>query len=374
MDYYGSQQARTPSWMVALLTIFSISTLATLGAWLYQHAQKAAYLEQFGHLYANIRTIREVSNTTAAEIPPLENQVLIRRQHIVALEKSDEQAKADIDRKLDEGRAHLKAIGDDIDKEKENYASQLKDMNERREELAREEQHAMTSEHESDEKRLAMREKIEKISQAIEEVKKKGRQDNAERDVRIALLTDRVTELTQQREIDTKDLRSAGQILQSRAADGFVVINRGHRNNLRNGTRFSVYSRRAGKNIIKGQIEVIKVEDQISVARVLKENDGNNPIIVNDNIANPIFDPDKIKGFAIYGDFTQFSKDELKHFILESGGRFDDELTTNTDYLVAGEHSEEALRKAIKLGVSILSEEQLIESQLFRLPVSDTKK
>ena len=65
-----------------------------------------------------------------------------------------------------------------------------------------------------------------------------------------------------------------------------------------------------------------------------------------------------------------YSKDELKRFILENGGRYDEELSVNTDYLVAGERCDAALEEALRIGISILSEEQLIESQLFRLPNS----
>ena len=107
---------------------------------------------------------------------------------------------------------------------------------------------------------------------------------------------------------------------------------------------------------------------------MLEETDANDPFIPNDSLFNPVYDPEKIKGFAIRGDFSQFSKDELRRFITESGGRYDEELSVNTDYLVAGERSDAALQQAIKLGISILSEEQLIESQLFRLPKTSDGK
>jgi len=83
-----------------------------------------------------------------------------------------------------------------------------------------------------------------------------------------------------------------------------------------------------------------------------------------------VFDRDKIKTFAVRGDFIRFSKDELKRFITESGGRYDDQLTVSTDYLVAGERADDSLIQANKLGISVLSEEQLIDSQLFRLTTS----
>lgn len=365
---------RTPGWMVGLFIIFAIATAATFGLWLYRHAEKAAYREQFAHLQVEIRSLREYQGKLAAEIPPLDNQIQARRLLATNLDSADKQTIEDVNRLVETNKQHLKAITDAIEKQKSTYAELLKDAKDRRQELGQEEQRAMSDEREFDEKRATQRAKIEAVSQDIEGIKKKGRKVDAELDTRISQLEDRVRELTQQREIDSRELRSDGQILQSQASDGFVVINRGHRQNLRKGTRFIVYNRRAGKTIVKGAIEVTKVEEQISVARVLQENDHNDPLIVNDQIANPVYDPDKIKGFAVRGDFSHFSKDELKRFIIESGGRYDEELSVNTDYLVAGERADAPLQEAIKLGISILSEEQLIESQLFRLPSTSAGK
>jgi NAD-dependent DNA ligase len=366
MDY--SQQPRTPGWMVGLFIIFSLATGITFGLFVYHHAVKASYREQYVQLQTEIKELRQYEGKLTAEIPPLETQIQAKRLLATSLDASDKQTIEDVNRLVDTNKQHLKAISDAIEKEISTYLGLLKDAKDRRQELGQEEQRAMTNERDFDDKRAGLRMKIEGLSQEIEQVKKKGRQANADLDVRVAELEDRVRELTQQREVDAKELRSDGQIIQSQAADGFVVINRGHRENLRMGTRFSVFNRHGGKNIIKGIIEVTKVEEQVAIARVLSETDGNNPMIVNDQLANPVYDPMKIRGFAVRGDFTHFSKDELKRFILESGGRYDEDLTTNTDYLVAGDRCDPSLQQAIKLGISILSEEQLIESQLFRLP------
>ena len=366
MDY--SQQPRTPGWMVGLFIIFALATGVTFGLFIYHHAVKAAYREQYVHLQGSIKDLRAYEGKLTSEIQPLETQIQMKRTLAASLDTSDKQTIEDVNRLVETNKQHLKAISDAIDKEQSTYLGLLKDAKDRRQELGQEEQRAMTNERDFDEKRAGLRQKIEALSQDIESVKKKGRQANADLDVRVAELEDRVRELTQQREVDAKELRSDGQIIESQAADGFVVINRGHRENLRLGTRFSVFNRHGGKNDIKGVSEVTKVDEQVAVARVLSENDGNDPIIVNDQLANPVYDPFKIRGFAVRGDFNHFSKDELKRFILESGGRYDEELTTNTDFLVAGDRCDPSLQQAIKLGISILSEEQLIESQLFRLP------
>jgi NAD-dependent DNA ligase len=240
--------------------------------------------------------------------------------------------------------------------------------------LAQEETRAFANEKDFDERRAVLRAKIETISQEIEKVKKMGRGQNAERDSRITQLEERVAELTQQREINSKELRPDGQIIQASTSDGFVILNIGQQQHLRKGTRFTVFNRRAGKVVLKGVIEVTRVEERLATARVLQETDKNDPLLANDFITNPVYNPDKIIGFAIKGDFHKYSKDELKRFIIENGGRYDDALSVNTDFLVAGDRAQIALDEAVKLGISILSEEQLIESQLFRLPGSDSSK
>lgn len=360
--------ARTPGWMVGLLIIFSLATAATFGLFLFRHAEKAALKEQQNQLTYELKELRGIEGAIATLIPPLDNQIASRRVLRASLSEADTQASDDIARMVTQNQANVKLIEEAINKQIKTYQDVLKDAKERRAELAQEETRAFANERDFDERRATLRAKIETISQEIEAVKKKGRAGNAELDTRIVQLEDRVLELTQQRELNAKELKPDGQLLQAGASDGFVILNIGQRHNLRKGTKFTVYNRRAGKVNLKGIIEVTRVEEQIATARVLEETDHNDPLLPNDYIANPVYSPDKVKGFAIRGDFFRYSKDELKRFIIENGGRYDDELSVNTDYLVAGDRSDEALQQAIKLGISILSEEQLIESQLFRLP------
>ena len=360
--------ARTPGWMVGLLIIFSLATAATFGLFLFHHGEKAALIEQHSRLSDEVKEMRGHAGALDGQIAPLDNQIAIRRTLSKNLADADAQAINDVERLVSQDQLGVKAITEAIAKQVKTYQDVLKEAKERRTELASEETRAFTNEREFDKRRADLRTKIELITQEIDAVKKKGRTENADYQTRISLLEDRVRELTQQRELDAKILKPDGQLLQASASDGFVILNIGQRNNLRKGTKFTVYNRRAGKVFFKGEIEVTRVEERIATARVLKEVDHNDPLLANDYISNPIYSPDKVKGFAVRGDFMHYSKDELKRFILENGGRYDEELSVNTDYLVAGGHSDAALEEAIRLGISILSEEQLIESQLFRLP------
>ena len=366
---------RTPGWMIGLLVIFSLAAATTFGLFLFRHAQKAAAVEVHSELTQEIKWLREQQGCIEAEVAPLDNQIAIRRVLAKTLKDADAQAIDDVSRLVTQNQINVRALEEAVRKQTQTYQDLLKDAKERRMELAQEETRAFANEKDFDDRRATLRAKIETISQEIEKVKKEGRTKNSLRDTRIVELEDRVRELTQQRELNARELKPDGQILRSSSSDGYVVLNIGQEQHLRKGTRFTVYNRRAGVVVYKGVIEVTRVEERLATARVLEETDKNDPLLANDYITNPIFNPGKIIGFAIRGDFYKYSKDELKRFILENGGRYDEDLSVNTDFLVAGERSQASLDQAVKLGISILSEEQLIESQLFRLPggSSDSK-
>ena len=72
---------------------------------------------------------------------------------------------------------------------------------------------------------------------------------------------------------------------------------------------------------------------------------------------------ERLKGlnFVISGKFTAHSRDELKALIESHGGKNLAAVSANVDYIVAGENMGPAkLKKAEKLGVKILSEEEFI--------------
>jgi NAD-dependent DNA ligase len=361
------ESTRTPGWMTGLLVIFSLAAATTFGLFLYRHAEKAAALEVHNQLNYEVKWLREQLGKTEAEVAPLDNQIAMRRILSKTLKDADAQAIDDVGRLVSQNQINVKAIEEAVRKQTQTYQDLLRDAKERRTELASEETRAFANEKDFDDRRATIRAKIETLSQEVEQIRKLGRKENAVRDTRIVELEDRVRQLTQQRNYNAKELRPDGQLLQASSSDGYVILNIGQEQHLRKGTRFTVYNHHAGKAVMKGIIEVTRVEERIATARVLEETNKNNPLLAHDYITNPVYNPNKVIGFAVRGDFAKYSKDELKRFIEENGGRFDAELSVNTDFLVAGERAPEALEQAVKLGISILSEEQLIESQLFRL-------
>ena len=65
------------------------------------------------------------------------------------------------------------------------------------------------------------------------------------------------------------------------------------------------------------------------------------------------------KTFVLTGTLPTYSRDEAAGLIEKAGGKVTSSVSKKTDYLLAGEKAGSKLTKAEKLGVEILSEEQL---------------
>lgn len=352
---------RTPGWLSGLLIVLGLATPATLGLFLYRHAELANLEEErlqidLGQADRNTRLTQ-----SAALASPLDQTIAVRKEQIRALTENDGTYRGDVDRLLQQGAAARAAGSDSQKKEIDLYLDQMKEMAERRADLGKEEERAFTSEREKEEALRKLREEVERESQALEKTRKAALNVNTGLEARIAELAGRVRQLTNQIDISNRALVPDGAILASQARDGYVVIDRGSRQNLRKDLRFSVFSRRAGRISFKGAIQVMSVDERTAVCRVLAENDPNDPIIVGDLIHNPVYDPDRVRGFTIRGGFRRFSKSELASFIIDAGGRVDPSLSVDTDYLVAGEGVPKDIELAGKLGVSIINEDQLLD-------------
>jgi DNA ligase (NAD+) len=65
------------------------------------------------------------------------------------------------------------------------------------------------------------------------------------------------------------------------------------------------------------------------------------------------------KTFVITGTLSSMSRDEAKAFLLQKGAKVTGSVSAKTDYLLAGENAGSKLTKAEKLGVKIISEQDL---------------
>lgn len=144
-----------------------------------------------------------------------------------------------------------------------------------------------------------------------------------------------------------------GQIIEIRPVAGEVVISLGRKHHVVLGQTFSVYRDAAAlsPSLETGQyaegkavIEVVDIDQNTSRARIVRESRGN-PIVRGDVIANPVYDPNKIYRFLVYGNFDTnrdgiASKEEatdLEAVIREWGGVIESDLTGGVDFLVLGQ-------------------------------------
>jgi DNA ligase (NAD+) len=68
------------------------------------------------------------------------------------------------------------------------------------------------------------------------------------------------------------------------------------------------------------------------------------------------------KTIVISGSFSVFSREELKELIEKNGGKVGSSVSSNSDYLVAGENMGPAkLKKANSLGIMIISEHEFVK-------------
>jgi DNA ligase (NAD+) len=67
------------------------------------------------------------------------------------------------------------------------------------------------------------------------------------------------------------------------------------------------------------------------------------------------------KTFVITGTLPTLKRDEAKELIEEAGGKVTNSVSSKTDYLVVGEEAGSKLEKAQALGITQLSEVQLLE-------------
>jgi DNA ligase (NAD+) len=64
--------------------------------------------------------------------------------------------------------------------------------------------------------------------------------------------------------------------------------------------------------------------------------------------------------FVVTGSLSQFTRNEIKEFIVNNGGKVTGSVSKKTDYLIAGENAGSKLTKAQNLGIQIISEDDLL--------------
>ena len=143
-----------------------------------------------------------------------------------------------------------------------------------------------------------------------------------------------------------------GRIIGADPAQNAVFIDLGRNDRMVLGMSFEVYSNAAAIRPDeegayppgKATIEVIRINEGSSVARIVRESRGN-PLVEGDVLANAVYDPTKVYHFVVYGNFdtdgdrTARPEEQtaIKGIISQWGGVVDEDLSGRTDFLVLGD-------------------------------------
>ena len=305
------------------------------------------------------------------QLLPLDVRIVQARNTLNSYASTDDQAVEDIatefpaiQRVFDApaaGQPNSGGITVSVENHLAGYRAAYQSTPRARDDLAEVERAELDEERRAEVALVDLRERKEE--RRVELTRLRAEQRRAERVVeqRIDELQARVEELEDRQEGARTTLVFDGQVLQARVTAGFVIIDRGLDHDLRTGTRFQVYNRVGGRNLIKGEVEVVRVEQRMALTRVIEEVSPDHPIIPGDHLHNPIYNSDETKVFVIKGEFERFNHAELARFIREIGGRVDNDISTESHYLVAGDNAAEALESARLYGVTIMSEDQLMD-------------
>jgi hypothetical protein len=203
---------------------------------------------------------------------------------------------------------------------------------------------------------------------------KKQREEKGRRLTRINQLEERIRELLEldihwmiDRDKDGKIIGKAGldpdgSVLQADGQYKKAIIDRGARDHVFPGLLFEVFTYDRGAYLAKGKLEVIEVQDQISICRMVAQADPRaNPISRGDFIGNPVFDARKPKVFFVDGEFARYNKEDLETFIRRTGGIIVPALGPGVDFLVAGTRAEGSLAKSRQYQILAMKEEDLLD-------------
>ena len=140
--------------------------------------------------------------------------------------------------------------------------------------------------------------------------------------------------------------KADGKIILIDDQAGIVHLNIGSEDHVYPGLTFAIYDRsrfipKSGKN--KAEIEVFDVDKKISTARIIYSSE-KNPIVLDDIVANLIWDSDKTNLFVVAGEFdlnddgfVDFDAVERICALIENwGGRIDVAVSIDTDFIVLG--------------------------------------
>ncbi|MFH1549932.1 MAG: BRCT domain-containing protein [Planctomycetota bacterium] len=188
-------------------------------------------------------------------------------------------------------------------------------------------------------------EKAEKEEKSEREARKKVQEEKEMLDTRLnaanklnGILNDHIERLTKRTTEDVA-LDPDGEIVSVQTGpDGVIgAIDVGSKDGLKEGVIFEV----TYEGVMKGHVQVYKVDDKMSYIRVVKLTSEANPIIAGDKVASLFFNKGDRPEFVIVGHFKtadfQYSREDIRHLVEKWGGTVTDKIGSSTTYVIVGD-------------------------------------
>ena len=235
-------------------------------------------------------------------------------------------------RRFLEGRKNLYQ---EVRKEKENFISKLdRENGDIRDENSRK-IGALSDE------RTDLEDELEKTHKAIEGLR------NYYEGVRIQrmenLISNRLQKIQRlkekiRRRRTVEDLLPDGEVVVSHHTLGYVWISLGRIHGLQKGTVFRVFQyTKGGERNFKGKIEVVRVDVELSQARVLEEYYRDSPIVRGDYVFSPFFDRKRPLNIVFAGEGPSsklYRLSQYKRWVEQIGQNVQMKVNHRTDFLV----------------------------------------
>jgi len=181
----------------------------------------------------------------------------------------------------------------------------------------------------------------------------------------------------------TEYSRPDGEVVYADASLGYAWINLGNAHGVRRNLRFQVYQFiKGGRQRVKGVLEVRKIEGDMAQCAILQNQEvqdpvtgervvvprATDPVVKGDLIRNPFFDDQEQKVFVFLGERMAnryYNLAEVKRKITEYGGRVDNDVSIETDFVVVLGEDEATFQaqydRATQFGVIFMREVELLE-------------
>lgn len=129
-----------------------------------------------------------------------------------------------------------------------------------------------------------------------------------------------------------------GEILATSASLNIAYLNLGASDRVSRGMRFDITSGKPGSSTHKGTVEVIDVESDRAICRIISLMDQYDPIVERDLASNPLFVPGGERNAVMAGRFSgSWNEAELRTLMGEIGINVQSTMDKSTAFLIVGD-------------------------------------